>query len=159
MKKTKTNLLKGRDSYDADVGGSLIPFFNRNVTPYATEAGGPKFEMVPVTQQKDLMVNAARMHAQQEYDRIMQLVEVLQRQAMEIKHRLDLTDQVRAAKYAFQTYPGQYYWLAEDLKQGGTILTIMGPRDWSTAPPEHYRYITRIQWLGDCTWFEVPEDR
>jgi hypothetical protein len=154
----KSNLAKGRESYDAEVGGSLIPFFNRNVSEYPTEAGGVKFDLVPVTHQKDIMINAARMHAQQEYDRIMQLVEVLQKQAMEIKHRLDLTDQVRNAKYAFQTYPGRIYWLAEDTKHGGTILTTMGPKDWSTAPPDYYRYLTRIQWLGDYTWIEVPED-
>ena len=66
--------------------------------------GGPKFELVPVTEQKDLMLNAARMHAQQEYDRIMELVNVLQRQADQIKKRLDITDMVHAAKYQFQTY-------------------------------------------------------
>ena len=159
MKKTKTNIAKGRDSYDAEVGGSIIPFFNRNVTEYPTEAGGPKFDLVPVTHQKDIMINAARLHAQQEYDRIMQLVEVLQKQALEIKHRLDLTDQVRNAKYAFQTYPGQYYWLVEDMKNGGTLLVNMGPKDWATAPPDYYRYLTRIQWLGDYTWIEAPADR
>lgn len=156
---TKSNLAKGRDSYDAEVDGSIIPFFNRNVTEYPTEAGGPKFDLVPVKHQKDIMINAARMHAQQEYDRIMQLVEVLQKQALEIKHRLDLTDQVRNAKYAFQTYPGQYYWLVEDMKNGGTLLVNMGPKDWATAPPDYYRYLTRIQWLGDYTWIEAPADR
>ena len=73
----RSNIAKGRDSYDADVGGSLIPFFNRNVTPYPTEAGGPKFEMVPVTKQKDLMINHARMYAQQEYDRIVELLSLI----------------------------------------------------------------------------------
>jgi hypothetical protein len=43
------------------------------------------------------MINAARMHAQQEYDRIMQLVAVLQQQAEGIRRRLDLTDMVHAA--------------------------------------------------------------
>lgn len=152
-----SNLAKGRDSFDANIGNSVVAFVNRNVTPYATEAGSVKFDLVPVENQKDLMVNAARMHAQQEYDRIMELVSVLQRQAGEIKRRLDITDMVRAAKYDFQTYHGQYYWLVEDTRKKCTRLVRTGPNDWSTAPPAEYVYLCRVQWLGDYTWQEVNE--
>jgi hypothetical protein len=155
MRKTKSNSAKGRDSYDSVVGDSLIPFFNRNVTAYPTEAGGPKFDLVPVKEQKDLMLNTARMYAQQEYDRIMELVAVLQKQAADIKKRLDLTDQVHAAAYQMKLYPGQCYWLYNDTKKGNTGLSIMGPNDWSTGVPDHYEYITKIQWLGDFTWREI----
>lgn len=153
-----TNSAKGRTSFDTTVGNAVVAFVNRNVTPYATEAGGPKFDLVPVESQKDLMVNAARMHAQQEYDRIMQLVAVLQAQADDIKRRLDITDQVRAARYDFQTYHGQVYWLVADAKNNCTRLEHLGPSDWATAPPPYYQYITRIRWLGDYTWQEVTDD-
>ena len=43
-----SNKLKGRDSFDITTGNTLVPFFNRNVTPYPTEAGGVKFDLVPV---------------------------------------------------------------------------------------------------------------
>lgn len=155
----KSNIAKGRYSYDADVGGSLVPFFNRNVTPYPTEAGSPKFEPVPVTEQKDIMLNAARLAAQQEYDRIMEVVQVLQKQAENIKQRLELTDQVHAAAYQMKLYPGQKYWLFHDLKQGGTALSGTGPDDWFCGQPDHYDYIVQIKWLGDYTWQEVPGTR
>jgi hypothetical protein len=80
-----SNILKGRDSFDATTGNVLVPFINRSAVPYATEASGPKFDLVPVEKQKDIMLNVARMHAQQEYDRIMELVSVLERQAQQIK--------------------------------------------------------------------------
>jgi hypothetical protein len=150
-----SNSAKGRDSFDAEVGNTLVHFINRNVTPYPTEAGSVKFDLVPVENQKDLMVNAARMHAQQEYDRIMELVNVLQRQADDIKHRLDITDMVRAAKYDFKTYHGQYYWLVTDTKNNCTRLAHLGPTDWATAAPDHYQYVCRVQWLGDYTWKEA----
>lgn len=152
------NSAKGRDSFDVTTGNTVVQFFNRNITPYATEAGGPKFDLVPVESQKDLMVNAARMHAKQEYNRIMELVEVLQRQAADIAKRLDLTDQVRNAKYEFQLYHGQCYWLLYDNKKQCTRLSFTGPRDWSTGKPAEYEYITRIRWLGDNTFREEPED-
>jgi hypothetical protein len=108
-----------------------------------------------VEKQKDIMVNVARMHAQQEYNRITELVEVLQRQAAELKRRLDITDMVHAARYEFQIYHGQTYWLVNDTKKGGTRLTHHGPQDWTTGAPAEYEYVCQVKWLGDYTWIEV----
>lgn len=152
-----SNLLKGRDSYDSTSTGALIPFLNRNVTPYATEAGGPKFEMVPVTKQKDLMINHARMYAQQEYDRIMELVNVLEKQAQSIKRRLEITDAVHGAVYQFQPVMGKEYWLAWDKRKQHTLLTQNGPNDWSSGAPEDYEYVTQVKYMGDHTWLELNE--
>jgi hypothetical protein len=154
----KSNSAKGRESFDITVGNSLVSFFNRNVTPYATEAGGPKFDLVPVTKQKDIMLNVARLHANQEYDRIMELVTVLQNQAAQIRRRLELTDMVHSAKYNFQLYHNQCYWLAFDHRKNYTILCPLGPNDWSTGAPKEWEYITRVKWLGDYTWLEVNPD-
>jgi len=151
----KSNLAKGRDSYDSTSTGAMIPFFNRNVTPYPTEAGGPKFDLVPVTQQKDLMINHARMYAQQEYDRIMELVVVLEKQAQAIKRRLDITDAVHAAVYQFQPVMGNVYWLAWDKRKQQNILTPMGPNDWSSSAPEDYEYQAQVKYMGDHTWLEI----
>jgi hypothetical protein len=152
-----SNLLKGRDSYDSTSTGALIPFLNRNVTPYATEAGGPKFEMVPVTKQKDLMINHARMYAQQEYDRIMELVSVLEKQAQQIKRRLEITDAVHGAVYQFHPVMGNKYWLVWDKRKQHTLLTQNGPDDWSSSAPEDYEYITNVKYMGDHTWLELNE--
>lgn len=154
----KPNSAKGRESYDSTAGNSLIHFFNRNVTPYPTEMGGPKFDLIPVEKQKDIMVNVARLHAQQEYDRIMELVTILQKQAEELKRRLDITDMVHKAKYDFQTYHGNTYWLLFDSKINNTRLTLMGPNDWCTGKPEYYQYICKVKWMGDYTWLEVKDE-
>jgi hypothetical protein len=152
-----SNLAKGRNSYDSTGTGVMIPFFNRNVTPYATEAGGPKFDLVPVTKQKDLMINHARIYAQQEYDRIMELVAVLEKQAQGIKRRLEVTDAVHAAVYQFQVVMGNAYWLVYDTRKQHTLLTQHGPDDWSSSAPEDYEYITRVKYMGDHTWQEINE--
>ena len=153
-----SNRAKGRDSRDAEIGQNLVEFINRSATPYPTEVGGPAFDLVPVESQKDIMVNAARMHARQEYDRIMELVAVLQRQAQDIARRLDLTDQVRQAHYDFQLYHGQCYWLLYDQQKQCTRLCHLGPDDWSTGRPDAYHYIAKIRWLGDHTWTEIDPD-
>ena len=152
-----SNSAKGKDSYDSKIGDSVIPFFNRNITPYPTEVGAPSFDLIPVSKQKDIMINHARMYAQQEYNRIMELVAVLQKQAASIKRRLEITDWVHAAKYDFQTYHGQIYWLAYNTRKEHSILCHMGPDDWSTGKPDDYDYICRVKWLGDYTWVEVDD--
>lgn len=152
-----SNQAKGVNSYDSLVGNSLITFFNRNVTPYPTEVGGPAFDLIPVEKQKDIMVNVARMHGQQEYNRIMELVAVLQKQANSIKRRLEITDMVHGAKYDFQTYHGKIYWLCYDTRKNFTRLVMHGPNDWSSGPPDNYQYICPVKWLGDYTWIEVDE--
>lgn len=153
-----TNRAKGRHSFDADIGGEIVPFFNRNVSEYPTEAGGPKFELVPVKQQKDIMINVARQHAEQEYNRIMDLVAVLEKQAQDIKRRLDITDMVHGAHYQFKPVHGKTYWLANDTIKKQVILAMHGPDDWSTGCPSYYEYIAKVKYLGDYTWQEIKED-
>lgn len=157
MNKKISNVSKGRHSFDAKVGDTLIPFFNRNVSEYPTEAGSFNFSPIPIEKQKDKMVNVARMHGEQEYNRIMELVAVLQKQAASIKRRLEVTDMVHSAVYHFQTAHGQCYWLAHHKTKNHILLTMHGPNDWSSGPPDDYDYITRVKWLGDYTWLEVDE--
>ena len=152
-----SNSAKGRTSYDSTSTGSLIPFFNRNVSEYPTEAGGVKFDLVPVTKQKDLMINHARIYAQQEYDRIMELVAVLEGQAQAIKRRLEITDSVHSAVYQFQPVMGNVYWLVWDKRKEHILLTQHGPDDWSSSAPEDYEYKAQVKYMGDHTWMEINE--
>jgi hypothetical protein len=152
-----SNVSKGRNSYDSTSTDLTIAFINRNITPYPTEAGGPKFDLVPVTKQKDIMLNNARHFAQQEYNRIMELVTVLQKQADEIKRRLEVTDAVHAAEYQFQLSIGQCYWLVWDTRKQKTLLVHLGPTDWSTGKPDDYEYVTQVKFMGDHTWIEINQ--
>ena len=156
---TQPNSAKGRVSYDSTSTGSLIPFFNKNISEYPTEAGGVNFDLIPVTKQKDLMINHARMYAQQEYDRIMELVNVLQKQAEQIKRRLAVTDAVHAAEYQFQVVMGNIYWLVWENQKSKTLLVLTGPNGWSSSAPNSYDYIAAVKYMGDHTWLEVDNDQ
>jgi hypothetical protein len=110
---------------------------------------------VPVTKQKDIMINHARMYAQQESDRILELVAVVEKQAEGIKRRLEVTDAVHSAVYQFQPVMGYIYWLAWDNRKQHTLLTQHGPNDWSSGPPEDYVYQIQVKYMGDHTWLEI----
>jgi hypothetical protein len=154
-KEFESNVADGVNSFDITTGNTLVAFFNRNASPYPTEAGSPKFDLVPVTKQKDIILNVARLHAQQEYDRIMQLVSVLQKQAEELQRRMFISDIVHSAKYDFQVYPGNTYWLVRVNNE--IRLLMLGPNDWSCSPPDSHEYICQVKWLGDYTWIEIKE--
>lgn len=153
-----SNISKGRNSYDSTSTDISIAFFNRNISPYPTESGSVKFDLVPVTKQKDIMINHARMYAQQEYDRIMELVNVLQKQADQIKRRLEVTDAVHSAEYQFQVVMGNCYWLVWNERLQKTLLAITGPDDWATGVPVDYQYITQVKYMGDHTWMEIIKE-
>jgi hypothetical protein len=85
----------------------------------------------------------------------MELVSVLQRQADEIKHRLEVTDAVHKAEYQFSPVMGNCYWIVWDKQKQKTLLVVMGPDDWSTGAPESYEYITQVKYMGDHTWMEI----
>lgn len=158
MSDQPSNRARGRLSQDAEIGNALVDFVNRSASPYPTEVGGPRFEPIAVERQKDIMVNVARMHAQQEYDRIMALVAVLQAQADQVRRRLEITDWVHAAQYQFQVYHGQCYWLVHDSRKNIIRLVRHGPGDQRYTPPESYQYMARVRWLGDHTWVEVDQE-
>jgi hypothetical protein len=98
------------------------------------------------------------MYAQQEYDRIVELVNVLEKQAQAIKRRLDITDAVHAAVYQFQPVMGNVYWLVWDQRKQHTLLTQNGPNDWSSSAPEDYDYQAQVKYMGDHTWMEIDQE-
>ena len=155
MNDDELNSARGRDSFDIVTGNTVVNFFNRNITPYATSTLGPKFDLVPVERQKDLMINHARMYAQQEYDRIMELVNVLQRQADDIRRRLEVTDAVHSAEYQFSPVMGNLYWVVWETRKQKTLLVMNGPDDWNTGAPESYEYLMQVRYMGDHTWMEI----
>lgn len=152
-----SNHSKGITSYDSTSTGQLIEFFNKNVMEYPTEVGSVQFDLVPVKKQKDLIINTARLNAQQEYNRILSLVSVLQKQAQDLKRRLDISNLVYQAEYKFKIFPGNIYYLVNDLKKNKQLLLQLGPNNWSNGKPEHYHYLANVKCLGDFTWVEVDE--
>ena len=148
-----SNLLDGRHSKDLEVDNLLVPFINRNASTYPTEIGSAAFAPVPIKEQKDIMLNVARANAEQEFQRIMDLVEVLKKQANDLEQRLLLTEKIHQAKFNFKPVVNSIYWVVQvDTDQ---ILTPLGPNDWSTGAPNNYKYMYKVKFLGDYTWINI----
>jgi hypothetical protein len=150
----KPNSANGVSSYDSTSSGSLIHFFNRNITPYATESSGPKFDLVPVEKHKDIMINVARLHAKQEYDRIMEQVEVLKRQAESLEHRMRVSDMMYDINITFKPVHGKIYYVYLDTLKNKRWISMNHPDSWS-ALGIHHKFVIAVQLMGDSNWQEV----
>jgi len=125
---------------------------------YPMEVGAPRFAPIEIAKQKDIMINAARANAQKEYDRIMENVDVLQKQADALMRRLQITELVHSARYGFNPAINKTYWLFQEKEKEYIGLTPIGPGEWHLgATPESYQYIAHIKFLGDQTWEEVTK--
>ena len=123
------------------------------------EVGAPRFAPIDVLKQKDIMINAARANAQKEYDRIMENVRVLQKQANALIRRLEITEMVHGAKYSFNPAINKAYWLYREKNKNYIGLTPIGPGEWILgSTPEEYEYIAHVKFLGDQTWEEVDDN-
>ncbi len=134
-----------------------ITFFNRNTHEYPVDVGAPAFSPIAVEQEKDISVNVARAHARQEYDRIMEMVEVLQEQARRLKDRVDCTELVHGCEYSMRVTHDKTYYIYFNTMKNRNILALTGPDEWSTGVPDHWQFQAAVRRKGDSTW-EYEDD-
>ena len=121
----------------------------RNSLPYPMELGSPAFAPVPIEKEKDIILNTGRLHAKQEYDRIMEQVEVLKRQADALTNRMAVSEMMHDCVYGFKPVHGKvsyknHHWLCHN-----------HPERWCAGPGEHNRFVMAVRMMGDSTWEEV----
>jgi hypothetical protein len=153
-----SNVMKGVNSRDAIIGEQLVPFINRSSSEYPVEVGSSFFAPVKVEDQKDISLNVAKEHAKQEYDRIMQMVEILQEQAKQLVSRLDATDLVHGTMFSFNPVYGKEYHIYLNTYLDKNQMSLIGPKNWSGNIPEHLTFVASVIKKGDSTWEYVDED-
>ena len=93
--------------------------------------------------------------AQKEFENLKQIADVINKQAQQIKERLETTELIYNAERTFTPVVGAKYWLIKDTKKNNIKIVVLGPNDWSTNPPENYQYISEVQFLANGLWENV----
>lgn len=127
----------------------------RSSLPYPMELGSPAFAPVPVQEAKDVILNQGRLHAQQEYDRIMEQVEVLKRQADALSNRMAVSELMHSCVYGFKPVHGQVYYVYHDSYKNHDWMSRNHPHQWCAGPGENNRFVMAVRMMGDSTWEEV----
>lgn len=129
--------------------------FKKSSVPYALDRGSQSFSLVEVKSKKDQQYNLAIQQAQQEFENLKQIAEVINKQAQQIKDRLEVAEIIYNTEYNFTPVPGSTYWIVEDTEKNIFILCILGPKDWSPNPPQNYKYISEVRYLANGLWDKV----
>jgi len=129
--------------------------FKKTSSTYALDRGAPAFDIVDVKSKKDQQYNLAIQQAQKEFENLKQIADVINKQAVQIKDRLDLTKLIYQAEYNFTPVAGNTYWLAEESNKMIITLLVLGPNDWSAGCPQNYKYIANVRFLSNGLWEKV----
>jgi len=130
----------------------------RNSLPYPMELGSPAFAPINVEKEKDIILNTGKLHAQQEYERIMEQVEVLKRQAESLVNRMAVSDIMHKCVYGFRVVHGHTYYVYYDSYKNINWLCHTHPQRWCAGPGEHNKFVMAVKLMGDSSWQEVPLD-
>ena len=125
---------------------------------YPMEVGAPVFAPVAVMEEKDRSLNVAKLHAKQEYERIMDQVNVLKEQAESLMRRLDVTHIVHATECGFNPLFARTYYIYNNTYQQKNQMMMMSPDGWSSGVPDHLQFIVAVRKKGDSTWEEVIDE-
>jgi hypothetical protein len=126
----------------------------RNSLPYPMELGSPAFAPIDVKKESDIRYNAGKLHAKQEYDRIMEQVEVLRRQAESLEHRMQISDMMHTITITFKPVHGKIYYVYLDTLKNKHWLSGNHPDSWS-ALGQHHVFLVAVQLMGDSNWQKV----
>jgi hypothetical protein len=124
-----------------------------SVLPYASSVAGVAIRPTKEGVIKHKALSAMEDQTNMQLDQIRQQIELLAKQAQEIKKRKELSLMIYEAKLSFKPQIGYIYHLYE--KQDGThMLSLVAPQEWGNAGP-FKQFVSSVKLLADHTWIEV----
>ncbi|MDE3236787.1 MAG: DUF2452 domain-containing protein [Bacteroidota bacterium] len=126
-----------------------------SVLPYASSVGS-----VAIRPTKEGMIRHKALSAMEEQtnmqlDQIKQQIELLAKQAQEIRKRKELSMMIYEAKISFKPQIGHTYHLYEK-RDGSHQLSLVAPQEWGGNGP-FKQYVATVRLLADHTWVEAAE--
>ncbi len=117
--------------------------------PYAHNVGSQLIEPIDRGRVKGRAVSAMYDQTEAQLDQIREQIELLARQARQIKQRVHISEEIYLAEMNFDPLIGKIYHLyrrADDRP----VLSLVGPREWGGRPP--YAFMATVRLLSDHTW-------
>lgn len=126
-----------------------------SVLPYASSVGSVAIRPTKEGVIKHKALSAMEEQTNMQLDQIRQQIELLARQAQEIRKRKELSMMIYEAKLNFKPQIGQIYHLYE--KRDGThLLSLVAPQEWGGSGP-FKQFVSTVRLLADHTWVELNE--
>ncbi|MEI8111114.1 MAG: DUF2452 domain-containing protein [Chitinophagia bacterium] len=124
-----------------------------SVLPYASSVGSVAIRPTKEGVIKHKALTAMEEQTQMQLDQIREQIELLARQAQELRKRKELSLLIYEAKLSFKPQIGHTYHLYQK-KDGSHILSLVAPTEWGGAGP-FQQFVSSVKLLADHTWKEV----
>ena len=125
-----------------------------SVLPYASSAGSVAIRPTKEGVIKHKALSAMEDQTNMQLNQIREQIELLARQAQEIRKRKELSLMIYEAKITFKPQIGQVYHVYE--KADGThVLSLVAPSEWGGGSGPFANFIATVKLLADHTWVEV----
>lgn len=124
-----------------------------SVLPYASSVGSVAIRPTEEGMIKHKALLAMEQQTDMQLDQIRQQIELLARQAQELRKRKELSLMIYEAKLNFQPVIGQTYFMYEK-RDGNYLLSLVSPREWGGSGP-FKQFVSAVKLLADHTWIEV----
>ncbi|MGC8750799.1 DUF2452 domain-containing protein [Hydrotalea sp.] len=125
-----------------------------SVLPYASSVGSVVVKPTKQGVIKHKALTAMEEQTNMQLEQIKQQIELLARQAQEIRKRKELSLMIYDAQINFKPQIGQVYHLYEK-KDGNYLLSLVAPKEWGAGFGPFKQFIASVQLLADHTWVEV----
>lgn len=124
-----------------------------SVLPYSSSVAGVAIRPTKEGVIKHKALSAMEDQTNMQLDQIRQQVELLAKQAQEIRKRKELSMMIYETRLTFKPQIGHTYHLYEK-NNGDNMLSMVAPNEWGKSGP-FKQFISSIKLLADHTWIEV----
>jgi Protein of unknown function (DUF2452) len=124
-----------------------------SVLPYSSSVGSVAIRPTKEGMIKHKALTAMEEQTNMQLDQIRQQIELLARQAQELRKRKELSLLIYESKINFKPQIGQVYHLYEK-QDSSHLLSLVAPQEWGTHGP-FKSYVSSVKLLADHTWMEV----
>ncbi len=124
-----------------------------SVLPYASSASSVVIKPTEEGAIKHIALRAMEEQTNMQLNQIKEQIELLARQAQDLRKRKELSLLIYEAKLGFSPVIGQTYYMYER-NNGNHFLSLISPTEWGNGGP-FKQFISAVKLLADHTWMEV----
>lgn len=128
---------------------------NPGLLPYPHNIGSIAVKPEDVGKIKSRALSSMYEQTDAQLMQIQKQLELLVKQANEIKARKEISEKIYQAKMSFEPFVGQIYHLYK--KEDEYSLMMIAPNEWGRSKNEKLEFISSVKLLSDHTWVVMAE--
>ncbi len=120
-----------------------------HIIPYAHNRGSALIKPEDQGKVKGKALKAMYQQTNRQLDQIKEQIQLLAKQANDIKERVEISEKIYEAEIRFDPIMGNDYYLYEK-GNGGWLISMIAPEEWKASCP--HTFIAKTHLLADHTW-------